>query len=66
MVIEKKTLKYTKLVTSSKYICFKVMPTSLRGTGTALASIMSMLSQMASPYIVFSVSIPVSTIEITS
>jgi len=32
----------------------EVMPTSLRGTGTALASIMSMLSQMASPYIVFS------------
>ena len=31
------------------------MPTELRGQGTAMANGMSMLSQMASPYIVYSV-----------
>ncbi|XP_023327758.1 solute carrier family 22 member 5 isoform X4 [Eurytemora carolleeae] len=35
----------------------EVMPTELRGQGTALASIMSMAAQIASPYIVFSASI---------
>ena len=33
----------------------EVMPTCLRGQGVALVNVMSMLSQMASPYIVFSV-----------
>ena len=33
----------------------EVMPTCLRGQGIALVNVMSMLSQMASPYIVFSV-----------
>ena len=33
----------------------EVMPTCLRGQGTALVNVMSMLSQMASPYIVYSV-----------
>ena len=31
------------------------MPTDLRGQGTALVNVMSMVSQMASPYIVYSV-----------
>ena len=31
------------------------MPTQLRGQGTALVNVMSMVSQMASPYIVYSV-----------
>jgi len=35
-------------------ICVEVMPTELRGQGTAMANGMSMLSQMASPYIVYS------------
>ena len=33
----------------------EVMPTCLRGQGTALVNVMSMVSQMASPYIVYSV-----------
>ena len=33
----------------------EVMPTCLRGQGIALVNMMSMLSQMASPYIVYSV-----------
>ena len=33
----------------------QVMPTQLRGQGTALVNVMSMVSQMASPYIVYSV-----------
>ena len=33
----------------------QVMPTDLRGQGTALMNVMSMVSQMASPYIVYSV-----------
>ena len=37
----------------------EVMPTCLRGQGTALVNVMSMLSQMASPYIVYSVRIRV-------
>jgi len=32
----------------------EVMPTQLRGQGTALVNVMSMVSQMASPYIVYS------------
>jgi len=32
----------------------EVMPTDLRGQGTALMNVMSMVSQMASPYIVYS------------
>merc|ERR1711874_575293 len=32
----------------------EVMPTCLRGQGTALVNVMSMVSQMASPYIVYS------------
>ena len=35
--------------------CVQVMPTDLRGQGTALMNVMSMVSQMASPYIVYSV-----------
>jgi hypothetical protein len=34
----------------------QVMPTQLRSQGTALANVMSMVSQIASPYIVESVS----------
>ena len=33
----------------------EVMPTCLRGQGNALVNVMSMVSQMASPYIVYSV-----------
>ena len=33
----------------------EVMPTCLRGQGIALVHMMSMVSQMASPYIVYSV-----------
>ena len=33
----------------------EVMPTCLRGQGIALVNVMSMVSQMASPYIVYSV-----------
>ena len=33
----------------------QVMPTQLRGQGTALVNVMSMVAQMASPYIVYSV-----------
>jgi hypothetical protein len=33
------------------------MPTQLRSQGTALANVMSMVSQIASPYVVGSVSI---------
>ena len=32
------------------------MPTCVRGQGIALVNVMSMISQMASPYIVYSVS----------
>ena len=35
----------------------EVMPTCLRGQGNALVNVMSMVSQMASPYIVYSVKI---------
>lgn len=35
----------------------EVMPTCLRGQGTALANIMSMVAQIASPYIVYSVNL---------
>jgi len=35
----------------------EVMPTCLRGQGTALANIMSMVAQIASPYIVYSANI---------
>jgi len=35
----------------------EVMPTCLRGQGTALANIMSMVAQIASPYIVYSATI---------
>ena len=35
--------------------CAQVMPTDLRGQGTALVNTMSMVAQMASPYIVYSV-----------
>ena len=37
----------------------EVMPTCLRGQGIALVNVMSMVSQMASPYIVYSVRIRV-------
>ena len=33
----------------------EVMPTCLRGQGIALVNVMSMVSQMGSPYIVYSV-----------
>ena len=33
----------------------ELMPTCLRGQGIAMVNMMSMLSQMASPYIVYSV-----------
>ena len=33
----------------------EVMPTCLRGQGSALVNVMSTLAQMASPYIVYSV-----------
>ena len=36
-------------------ITAEVMPTCLRGQGNALVNVMSMVSQMASPYIVYSV-----------
>ena len=36
-------------------IDLQVMPTQLRGQGTAFVNVMSMVSQMASPYIVYSV-----------
>jgi len=42
---------------SLKYIykyCFQVIPTQLRGQGIAIVSVMSMVSQMASPLIVYS------------
>merc|ERR1719184_742963 len=39
----------------------EVMPTDLRGQGTALMNVMSMVSQMASPYIVYSAVISEST-----
>ena len=43
-------------VTFGQIILFgQVMPTDLRGQGTALMNVMSMVSQMASPYIVYSV-----------
>ena len=35
----------------------EVMPTCLRGQGIALVNMMSMVSQMAGPYIVYSVSV---------
>ena len=35
----------------------EVMPTCLRGQGIALVNMMSMVSQMAAPYIVYSVSV---------
>ena len=37
------------------------MPTDLRGQGTALVNVMSMVSQMASPYIVYSVGLQFSS-----
>ena len=45
----KESLKYIY-----KYF-FQVIPTQLRGQGIAIVSVMSMVSQMASPLIVYSV-----------
>ena len=41
----------------------EVMPTCLRGQGNALVNVMSMVSQMASPYIVYSVKMILITIK---
>ena len=49
------TIDKVTLLAILELFCVQVMPTDLRGQGTALMNVMSMVSQMASPYIVYSV-----------
>ena len=53
--VEVKVVNYTTNLNILELSAVQVMPTDLRGQGTALMNVMSMVSQMASPYIVYSV-----------